>query len=156
MVFKMAMKFLKFEISTTSWLSRINERNNSELGYVKLLRSFEPLPKYDEQFLPRDAMHPRYQPWACLCLCLSVCLSVCHKSEFYKNGKTQDHTNNTTRYPRDSSFLTPKISAKFDRGHPLRERRMQVGWVKIGDFPHISGYISKTVKDRHIVSITVE
>jgi len=34
----------------------------------------------------------------------------------------------------DSSFLTPKISAKFDRGHPLRGRRMQVGWVKIGDF----------------------
>ena len=28
--------------------------------------------------------------------------------------------------------------------------------VKIGDFPHISGYISKTVKDRHIVSIKVE
>jgi len=42
--------------------------------------------------------------------------------------------NNTTRYPRDSSFLMPKISAKFYRGHPLRERRMQVGWVKIGDF----------------------
>ena len=33
---------------------------------------------------------------------------------------------------------------------------MQVGWVKIGDFPQISGYISKTVKDRHIVSIKVE
>ena len=30
--------------------------------------------------LPRDAMHPRYLPWACVrlsvCLCLSVCLSV--------------------------------------------------------------------------------
>jgi len=35
----------------------------------------------------------------------------------------------------------PKISAKFDRGHPLRGRQMQVGWVKIGDFrqPAISG-----------------
>ena len=50
----------------------------------------------------------------------------------------------------------PKISAKFDRGHPLRGRRMQVGWVKIGDFWLITGYISKTVKDRHIVSIKVE
>jgi len=60
------------------------------------------------------------------------------------------------RYPRDSSFLMPKISAKFGRGHPLRGRRMQVGWVKIGDFRHIAGYISKTVKDRHIVSIKVE
>jgi len=33
---------------------------------------------------------------------------------------------------------------------------MQVGWVKIGDFRQITGYISKTVKDRHIVSIKVE
>ena len=33
---------------------------------------------------------------------------------------------------------------------------MQVGWVKIGDFRQISGYISKTVKDRHIVSIKIE
>ena len=50
----------------------------------------------------------------------------------------------------------PKISAKFDRGHPLRWRQMQVGWVKIGDFRQITGYISETVKDRHIVSIKVE
>ena len=50
----------------------------------------------------------------------------------------------------------PKISAKFVRGHPLRGRRMQVGWVKIGDFRQITGYISKTVKDRHMVSIKVE
>ena len=27
-----------------------------------------------EQFLPRDAMHARYNQWACVCL--SVCLSV--------------------------------------------------------------------------------
>jgi len=33
---------------------------------------------------------------------------------------------------------------------------MQVGWVKIGDFRQITGYISKTVKDRHIVFIKVE
>ena len=25
-----------------------------------------------KQFLPRDAMHPRYEPWACVCLCPSV------------------------------------------------------------------------------------
>jgi len=63
----------------------------------------------------------------------------------------------------DSSFLfllksngKPKISAKFDRGHPLRGRQMQVGLVKIGDFRQITGYISKTVQDRRIVSIKVE
>ena len=32
---------------------------------------------------------------------------------------------------------------------------MQVGWVKIGDFRQIAGYISKKVQDRHIVSIKV-
>ena len=50
----------------------------------------------------------------------------------------------------------PKISAKFDRGHPLLWRRMQVEWVKIGDFRQIAGYISKTVQDRRMVSIKVE
>ena len=56
----------------------------------------------------------------------------------------------------DSSFLMPKISAKFDQGHPLRERQMQVGCVKIGDFQQIAGYISKTIQDRRMVSIKVE
>ena len=50
----------------------------------------------------------------------------------------------------------PKISAKFDRGHPLHGCQMQVWWVKIGDFRQITGYISKTVKDKDIVSIKVE
>jgi len=53
-------------------------------------------------------------------------------------------------------FLMPKISAKFDRGHALRGRQMQVGWVKIGDFRQKAGYISKTVQDRRTVSIEVE
>ena len=33
---------------------------------------------------------------------------------------------------------------------------MHVGWVKIGDFLQITGYISKTVQDRRMVSIKVE
>jgi len=33
---------------------------------------------------------------------------------------------------------------------------MQVGWLKIGDFRQIAGYISKTVEDRRMVSIKVE
>jgi len=56
----------------------------------------------------------------------------------------------------DSSFLTPKISTKFDRGHPLPGLRMQMGWVKIGDFRQITGYITKTVQDKRMVSIKVE
>jgi len=33
---------------------------------------------------------------------------------------------------------------------------MQVWWVKIGDFPQITGYILKMVQDRCMVSIKVE
>jgi len=66
-------------------------------------------------------------------LYVSVCLSVTSRS----STKTAKRTIIQTT-PHDSpgtlSFLMPKISAKFDRGYPLRGRRMQVGWVKIGDF----------------------
>ena len=34
--------------------------------------------------------------------------------------------------------------------------RWTVDWVKIGDFREITGYISKTVQDRRMVSIKVE
>jgi len=50
----------------------------------------------------------------------------------------------------------PKISAKFHRNHPLRGRKIQVVWVKIGDFRQIAAYISKTVQDRRMVFIKVE
>ena len=33
---------------------------------------------------------------------------------------------------------------------------MQMGWVKIGDFRQIADYISKTVQERHTVSIKIE
>ena len=81
-----------------------------------------------------------------LCLCLS------QVGVLLKRLNVGSHKQHRT-IPRDSSFPMPKISAKFDRGHPLD---MQVGWVKIGDFPQITGYISKTVQDRRMVSIKVE
>jgi len=85
-------------------------------------------------------------------LCLSVCLSQVGVLLKWLNvgSHKQHHT-----IARDSSLLMPKISAKFDRGHPLWGRWMQVGWVKIGDFWLITGYISKTVQDRHILPIKV-
>jgi len=91
-------------------------------------------------------------------LCLSVCLSVRLSDTSRSSTKTAKRRITKTT-PHDSpgtSFLTPKISAKFDRAHPLRGHQMQVGWVKIGDFPQITGYISKTVQDRRMVSIKVE
>ena len=56
----------------------------------------------------------------------------------------------------DSSFLTPKISAKFDRVTPTGAPNAGGGWVKIDDFPQITDYISKKVQDRRMVSIKVE
>ena len=85
-----------------------------------------------------------------LCLCTSA-RSRC-STKTAKRRITQTTPHDTTGY----SFLVPEISAKFDRGYPLRGRQMQVGCVKIGDFRQITGYISKTVKDRRKVSIKVE
>jgi len=85
-----------------------------------------------------------------VCVCRSVTSRSSTKTAKLRITQIAPHDIPATR------FLMPKISAKFDRGHPLRGRRMQVGWVKIGDFRQITGYISKTVKDRHIVSIKVE
>jgi len=71
-----------------------------------------------------------------MALCLSVCLSVRPSQadvllKRQKHRITQTTPHDTTR---DSSFLTPKISAKFDRGHPLRGRQMQVGGSKSATF----------------------
>ena len=54
----------------------------------------------------------------------------------------------TTPHNKDSSFLLPKISANFKRGHPQQRRQVQVGYVKIGDFRQITRYNSKTSTKR--------
>ena len=73
-----------------------------------------------------------------MALCLSVCPSVCPSVTSRCSTKTaKRRITQTTPHDtpaRDSSFLKPKISAKFEWGHPLRGRQMQVGSVKIGDF----------------------
>jgi len=86
---------------------------------------------------------------------VSVCLSV-RPSQVGVLLKRLNIGSHKEHHTRDFSFLMPKISAKFDRGHPLRGRQMQVWWVKIGDFRQIAGYIPKTVQDRRIISINVE
>jgi len=60
-----------------------------------------------------------------LCPCLSVTSRCSTKTARRRIIQTTPHDT-----PRDSSFLMPKISLKFDRGHPLRGHQMQVGWVK--------------------------
>jgi len=76
-------------------------------------------------------------PWACVRLSVSVSVSVTSRcsTKTVKRRITQTTPHDT----QGLYFLMPKISAKFDQGHPLRGRRMQVGWVKIGDFRRITG-----------------
>ena len=83
--------------------------------------------------LPRDAMLSAvYAVVVCrsVCVCLSVCLSItlryCIKTAKHRITKIMPHDSPGTR------FLTPKVTAKFERDHPIRGRQMQVGWVKIG------------------------
>jgi len=63
------------------------------------------------------------------------------------------------------SILLLHYLLNFSDAEDLREIRLgspptrapnEGGVVKIGDFRQIAGYISNTVKDRHIVSIKVE
>ena len=68
-----------------------------------------------------------------MALCPSVRQSVCPSQvgvllkRINVGSHKQHHT--IAQGVRDSSFLTPKISAKFDRGHPLRGRQNNAGGV---------------------------
>ena len=67
------------------------------------------------RFLPRDAMLARYMLWP----------RVCHKSEFYQR------LNVGSRNQRQLRDWLPKISAKFQLGHPSQacEIGLQVGYI---------------------------
>ena len=92
--------------------------------------------------------------YASAVLDMALCPSVTSQSST-KTAKRRITQTTPHNSPGTLSFQMPKISAKFE-GHPLRGRQMQVGWVKIGDFRQITGYISKTVQDRRMLSIKVE
>ena len=94
--------------------------------------------------------------YASAVLAMTLCLSVRPSVRPSQAGVLLKRQNIGSHKQHHTIPQGPQISAKFDRGHPLRGRQMQVGWVKIGNFREIIGYISKTVKDRHIVSIKVE
>ena len=69
----------------------------------------------------------------CACLCLSQVVLL----KRLNTGSQKQ----TTWSLRESSFFIPKISTKLDWSHPLRGRQMQAGWIKIGDFRKIAGYL---------------
>jgi len=91
---------------------------------------------YGNSFLPRYAVHSRYYSHGPVSVCLPVSVTSRSSTKTAKRGITQTTPHDS---PGNSSFLMPKISAKFHRGHPLRGRQMQVWWVKIGDFRQITG-----------------
>ena len=86
---------------------------------------------------------------------VSVCLCLSQVGVLLKRQNVGSR-NNTTRYPRDSSFFVAKDLREIRPGSPPMRAPNAGGVVKIGDFRQITGYISKTVKDRQIVSIKVE
>ena len=57
----------------------------------------------------------------------SVCLSVCHTRALWLIQRTYRRYFHATWKGNLSSFLMPKISAKFQRGHPRRGRQIEVG-----------------------------
>ena len=64
-----------------------------------------------------------------MALCLSVCLSVTSRCST-KTAKRMITQTTPHDSPGTLSFLTPKISAKFDRGHALQGRQCRWGRSK--------------------------
>jgi len=62
-----------------------------------------------------------------LSVCPSVRLSVCHTRALWLMQRTYRRHFYTTWKGNPSSFLVPKISAKFQQGHPRRGRLTEVG-----------------------------
>ena len=67
-------------------------------------------------------------------------------------GVVREHSMSTAMSPFDrahtTSYLTliETMCLSFTVFTARRGHRMQVGWVKIGDFRRITGFISKTVR----------
>jgi len=82
-----------------------------------------------------------------VCVCLSVCLSLtsrCSTKTAKRIGSHKQHHTITQRLV----FWCQRSTRHSTGVTPLRGSRMLVGWVKISDFWQITGYISKTAKDR--------
>jgi len=88
-------------------------------------------------------------------VCPSVRLSVTSRSST-KTAKRRITQTTPHDSPGTLVFRSQRSPLNSTGVTPLRGRLMQVGWIKIVDFRQITGYISKTVQDRRMVSIKVE
>ena len=88
-----------------------------------------------------------------MALCLSVCLSQVGVllKQLNTGSQKQKHT-----MAQGVKFSDDKDLREIPPGSPHTGAPNAGVWVKIGDFRQISGYISKTVQDRRVVSIKVE
>jgi len=90
--------------------------------------------------------------YASAVLAMALCLSVCPSQAgvLLKRLNVGSHKQHHT-IVQGLQFSEAKDLREIRRG-----RQMQVGWVKIVDFRQITGYVSKMVQDRRMVSIKVE
>jgi len=92
-------------------------------------------------------------PSVCLSVCVCVCVTLRYSTKTAKRRITQIMPHDS---PVTLVLLTPKFTVKFEWDHPLQVWQMQVEWGKIRHFLRKMRYNSKTVQDRHIVSINIE
>jgi len=82
-----------------------------------------------------------------VCVCLSVCLSLTSRCSTKTAKRIGSHKQHHT-ITQGLVFWCQRSTRHSTGVTPLRGSRMLVGWVKISDFWQITGYISKTAKDR--------
>jgi len=94
--------------------------------------------------------------YASAVLAMDLCPSVSVTSQCSTKTAKRSITQTTNTIPQKLLFSDAKDLREIRPGTPPTRASNAGGVVRIGDFPQITGYISKTVKDRHIVSIKVE
>jgi len=88
-------------------------------------------------------------------ICVCVCLCLSQAGVLLKRQNIGSHKQHHM-IPLGVSFSDVKDLHKIRPGSSPTMAPNASGVVKIGDFRQITSYISKSVKDRHIVSIKVE
>ena len=92
-----------------------------------------------------------------LCLSVRLSVSVCLSQVGVLLKRLNVGSNKQHRtIPQGVLFSDAKDLREIRPGSPPTRAPNAGGVVKLGDFRQIAGYISKTVKDRHLVSIKVE
>ena len=83
--------------------------------------------------LPRLSCKRPLNGWVCVCVCVNcvwVCVWYCIETAKLRIMQTMRHDSPD----RDSSFLMPKISAKFEWGHPTGDTKCRWSRLKLATF----------------------